>query len=109
MRALGGTEQPVYLGAEEMLRALVTTIPTVLAPPNLDIEAATRVDPDPTKRAQPQTKKVETVNTKPTVPVEILQTPARAVPSQPVLPLPAAAGQFAAGLPPSCTRCRSTI
>lgn len=98
MRALGGTEQPVYLGAEEMLRALVTTIPTVLAPPNLDIEAATRVDPDPTKRAQPPSKKVETVNTKPTVPVEILQTPARAVPSQPVLPLPAAAGPVRSGL-----------
>ena len=58
LRALGGTEQPTYLGAEEMLRALVTTIPTVLAPPNPSLEAdsVTRVDPDVARRGQPSSK-----------------------------------------------------
>ncbi len=98
MRALGGADQPAYLGAEEMLRALVTTIPTVLAPPSIEVESATRVDPDVTRRGQEPSKKIETVNTKPTVPIEILQAPARAASSQPLMPLPLGAGPVRSGL-----------
>lgn len=99
LRALGGTEQPTYLGAEEMLRALVTTIPTVLAPPNpsLEAESVTRVDPDVARRGQPSSKQNH-VNTKPTVPVEIIAAPGRAIPSQPVLPLPASIAPLRSGL-----------
>ncbi len=98
LRSLGGTDQPAYLGAEEMLRALVTTIPTVLAPPSIDVESTTRVDPDLTKRRQEQSKKLETVNNKPTVPIEILQAPVRAAASQPLMPLPLSAGPVRSGL-----------
>jgi serine/threonine protein kinase len=98
MRALGGSEQPTYLGAEEMLRALVTTIPTVLAPSHSEKEPPTRIDPDVTKRAQQQSKPSDHVNTKPTVPIEIIQPPNWAVPSQPGLPLPAAMAPLRSGL-----------
>lgn len=98
IRALGAAEQPAYLGAEEMLRALVTTVPTVLAPPNLDADSVTRVDPDVAKRA-PKSAKQDTVNTKPTVPIEIIAPPAsRPAPSQPALPPPVATGPVRSGL-----------
>ena len=97
MRALGGTDQPVYLGAEEMLRALVTTIPTVLAPPTQEAESVTRVDPDVARRGQPP-QKPSHETTKPTVPIEIIQPPGRAAPSQPVLPLPMAVAPLRSGL-----------
>jgi len=98
MRALGGSEQPAYLGAEEMLRALVTTVPTVLAPTHHEAEPVTRIDPDVTKRGQQQSKPSDHVNTKPTVPIEIIQPPSWAVPSQPGLPLPAAMAPLRSGL-----------
>lgn len=98
LRALGAAEQPAYLGAEEMLRALVTTVPTVLAPPSIDAESVTRVDPDVARRA-PKSAKQDTVNTKPTVPVEIIAPPAsRPAPSQPALPPPVATGPVRSGL-----------
>lgn len=98
MRALGAADQPSYLGAEEMLRALVTTVPTVVAPTNVDAESVTRVDPEVVKRA-PRSVKQDTVNTKPTVPIEIIVPPAsRPAPSQPALPPPVVTGPVRSGL-----------
>lgn len=92
MRALGGTDQPAYLGAEEMLRALLTTVPTVVAPPALDQDAETKVDPDPIRRKQlSNPQHIENVNNKPTVPIEILQI-GKAMPSEPFLPEPLPSG-----------------
>lgn len=94
MRALGAADQPAYLGAEEMLRALVTTVPTLVASAPTEAEISGRVSALSARARQA----MDNANNKPTVPIEILQPPKEALPTMMFSQEPAAKTPVRSGL-----------